>query len=175
MALLNISTCGLNSTTSGVEFATVTTPFSISTTTTRPNSDAHSMRVNAGNGFISQVLFTSNQTTVGYIGVAVLIHSAVNASTQLVRFSNASNVSQVNITLTSSNTLVLLKANGTQLGSASAALSLDTWYYIELKNDATSTGAIEARLNGSVFATGANSGAGTWARGLIGKIGRAHV
>ncbi len=170
MALLTIATGGLNSVTDGVEFSTNTAPVSISTTTTRPNSDAHSVRINAGNGFVRTVNFTSNQSTVGYIGVAVYIHSAVNASTQLVRWSNASNTSVGNITLTTSNTLLLLKASGAQIGSASAALSLDTWYYVELKNDASGAGALEARLNGSVFATGANSTAGPWARALIGTI-----
>lgn len=170
MALLSIATGGLNSTTDGVEFSTNQTPLSISTTTTRPNSDGHSVRINAGNGFVRQVLFSTNQTTVGYIGVAVLIHSAVNANTQLIRFSNAANVSQGFIQLTTTNTLVLVKVNGVAIGSPSTALSLDTWNYIELKNDASGSGALEARLNGSVFATGANSAAGTWARSLVGTI-----
>lgn len=171
MSLLSIATGGLNSTTDGVEFSTNQTPLSISTTTTRPNSDGHSLRINAGNGFVRQVLFTSNQITTGYIGVAIRIHSAVNANTQLIRWSNASNISVGFIQLTTSNTLALINSAGSQIGSASAALSLDTWYYVELKNDAsTNPGALAGRLNGIVFASGSNSNQGQWARSLIGTI-----
>lgn len=172
MALLNISTGGLVSNVSGVEFSTVNTPLNISTTTTRPGSDGHSLRVNGtSNGFVRQVVFTSNQTTVGYIGVAILIHSAVNANAQIVRWSNAANVQMGLIQLSTTNTLALVNSAGAQVGSSSSALSLDTWYYIELKNDAsTSPGALEARLNGVVFASGANSVQGQWSRSLIGII-----
>lgn len=174
MALLSIATGGLNSTTDGVEFSTNQTPVSISTTTVRPGSDPHSIRINAGNGFVRQVVFTANQTTnSGFIGAAVYIASAVNAASQLLRWSGTANGLISNITLNTNNTLVLLKADGTQVGSASAALSTNTWYYVELKttpSGAVGTTVIEARLNGSVFATGANSTTAGWARALIGTI-----
>lgn len=171
MALLFISTGGLNSATAGVEFPVVTTPFAISTTTTRPNSDGHSIRINAGNGFARLDMYSANQTGTAYIGVAIYINSAVNASTQLIRWSNVSNTSVGNITLTATNTLVLLNSAGAQIGSASSALSVQTWYYVELKITAPSNpGTLEGRLNGSVFATGNNSNQGSFGRALFGTI-----
>lgn len=169
MAVLFVSGFELNSVTDGVEHTTNSAPVSV--VTTNPRSGTYHGRVTAGAGFWRQVVYTSNQTTVGYIGVAVLIHAAVNANTQLIRWSTTGNVSVGNITLKTDNTLVLLKSDGTQIGSASAALSADTWYYVELKNDAsTSPGALDARLNGSSFASGANSNQGSWARALIGNV-----
>lgn len=169
MARLFTSGFELNSVVDGMEFTTNSAPVSI--VTTNPRSGTYHGRVTAGAGFWRQAVFTTNQTTVGYIGVAVLIHAATNASTQLVRWSTTGNVSVGNITLTTSNTLVLLASNGTQIGSASAALSLDTWYYVELKNDATtSPGALEGRVDGVSFASGANSNQGSFARALIGNV-----
>lgn len=159
----------LNSITDGVEFDTNSATVQI--VTTNPRSGTYHGRVSgSSNGFWRVAAFSSNQSTIGYTGVAVCIHSAVNASTQLVRFSNTSNANVSNVTLTSSNTLVLLKANGVQIGSPSAALSLDTWYYIELKHDGSATATLEARLDGSVFATGTNSATSPWARSLVGVI-----
>lgn len=170
MARLWQSGFELNSTTLEVEFTTNSAPVSI--VTTNPRSGTYHGRVTGGTGFWRQVLFTSNQSTIGYISVAVCIHSAVNATSQLVRFSTTANGIQGCISLKTDNTLVLQKADGTQIGSASAALSLDTWYIIELKNDATlgATGALEGRLNGAVFASGSNSDTGAWARVLVGNI-----
>ncbi|HKQ06123.1 MAG TPA: hypothetical protein VJ464_13390 [Blastocatellia bacterium] len=159
----------MNSTTDGIEFSTNSAPVSI--VTTNPRSGTNHGRVNGGAGFWRQIIFTSNQTTVGYIGIAILIHASVNANTQLVRWSTTGNVSVGNITLKTDDTLVLLKSDGTQIGSPSSALTHDQWYYVELKNDAsTSPGTLEARLNGSVFASGSNSNQGSWARALIGNV-----
>ncbi len=169
MARLFTSGFELNSVTDGVEFTTNNATVAI--VTTNPRTGTYHGRVSgASNGFWRQNVFTSNQATVGYIGVAVCIHAAVNATTQLVRFSNVSNALQCNISMTSSRTLVLLKADGSQIGSASAALTVDTWYYIELKNDASGAGSLDARIDGVSFASGANSSAGTWGRALIGVI-----
>jgi len=169
MARLFTSGFELNSTTDGVEFSTNSAPVSI--VTTNPRSGTYHGRVTAGAGFWRQIVFTSNQTTVGYIGVSVLIHASLNANSQLVRWSTTGNVSVGNITLKTDDTLVLLKSDGTQIGSASSALTHDHWYYVELKNDAsTSPGTLEARIDGVAFASGANSNQGSWARALIGNV-----
>jgi len=63
---------------------------------------------------------------------------------------------QAKITLESNGTLKLRNQAGTAIGSASAALSTGTWYMIELKTDTNATAGsrvMEARLDGSVFAT----------------------
>jgi hypothetical protein len=163
--------CGfeLNSVTDDVEVSTNSAPVSVGTTNVR--SGAYAGRVNAGVGFWRQIVFTANQTTVGYIGVAVYIVAAPNANTQMVRWSTTGNVSVGNITLKTDRTLVLLKSDGTQIGSASAVLSLNQWYYVELKSDAsTSPGALEGRVDGSSFASGANSNQGSWGRALVGNV-----
>jgi len=63
---------------------------------------------------------------------------------------------QAFIALEANRTLTLRNQNGTQIGSATAALNPDTWYMVELKSDASPASGsriIEGRLNGAVFAT----------------------
>ncbi len=63
---------------------------------------------------------------------------------------------QVIITLESNSTLILRNAGGTQIGSASSALTAGTWYMVEMKidtNPASGSRIAEARLNGTIFAT----------------------
>lgn len=63
-------------------------------------------------------------------------------------------VDYIYITLDNAGLLRLYNTAGTQIGSASSALSTGTWYCIEWKffRDATA-GIVEARLDGTVFAT----------------------
>lgn len=157
----------LNSVTDGVEVTTNSAPIA---TTTTAHSGSYAWEAKNGAGFQRQVIYTSNQATVGIIRVWVYVKAYPNAATQFIRFSNASNVSQGNITMNTDGTLSLLKVSGAQVGSNSSAVPLNTWTYIELKDDASGVGALEGRLNGSVFATGANSAQGTWARVLWGNI-----
>jgi hypothetical protein len=67
--------------------------------------------------------------------------------------------------------LTLNNAANAQVGSASSALSTGVWYRLELKCDSTNaTGTIDARLDGTSFASGNNSSRGSWARILWGAI-----
>jgi len=165
----------LNSATDGVEFTSNSAPVAISTTNVR--SGTYAGRITAGAGFWRQVVATSNQTTVGYISVCVYVVAAPNATTQFVRWSTTGNVSQGNISMLTNRTLVLLKTDGTQIGSASAAVALNTWTCVELANDAsTSPGTLTGRIqqdgagSWTTFATGNNSNQGAWARALIGNV-----
>ncbi|HSX31229.1 MAG TPA: hypothetical protein VLE99_04895 [Candidatus Saccharimonadales bacterium] len=75
------------------------------------------------------------------------------------------------ITLESNGTLILRNQSGTQIGSASSALSTGTWYMLELKTDTTAASGsrvIEGRLNGSVFAT---TSTGTQTNSLAVSVG----
>lgn len=169
MARLWQSGFELNSITDDMEHTTNSAPVSIGTTNVR--SGTYAGRVNAGAGFWRQVIQTSNQIITGYIGIGIYIVALPNANTQLVRWSTTGNVSVGNITLKTTGALSLLKSDGTQIGSDSAALNLNQWYYIELKNDAsTSPGALEGKIDGTSFASGANSNQGAWARALIGNV-----
>lgn len=72
------------------------------------------------------------------------------------------------IAIKSDGTLVLQRGNigAAQIGSPSSALSLNTWYTIELKSeDGHGSAEIEARLNNSVFASETN--AATFNAGVI--------
>jgi hypothetical protein len=158
----------LHTVTDGVEVTTNSAP--ISDSTTQAHSGTHSWRVNAGAGFQRDVIYTSNQSTVGTIRIWYYPVARPNAATQFVRFSNAANTSVGNITMNTDGTLVLLKASGAQIGSASTALPLNQWSCVELQDDASGTGVLTGRVSGSSFATGANSTAGPWARALWGNV-----
>jgi len=163
----------LNSTTDQMEF---TLNSSVSVSTTNVRTGTYAGRVNAAAGFWRQHVAATNQTTTGFISVCVYIVAAPNASTQFLRWSNISNTAVGNITMTTSRTLVLLKSDGTQIGSASSAIPLNTWTCVELSNDAsTSPGTLTGRIddgagNWTTFATGANSNQGQWARALWGNV-----
>lgn len=164
----------LNSTTDKMEF---TLNSSVTVSTTQKRTGSYAGRVNGSSGFWRQHVASSNQTTTGFISVCVYVVSAPNANTQLVRFSNTSNASVGNITMTTSRTLTLLKSDGTQIGSASTAVALNTWTCVELANDAsTSPGTLTGRIqedgagSWTTFASGANSNQGQWARALWGNI-----
>lgn len=159
----------LNSITNLVEFDTNSAPVSI--VTTNPRSGTYHGRVNGGVGFWRTQHFSSNQTTVGYVGVAFLVHAAVNANSQILRLTTVGNVQVGSIQLNTDNTIQLNNASSVKVGSSTAAVANDTWHYIELKVDGNATpGPIEGRLDGVVFATGTNASAGSWARSIVGCI-----
>lgn len=163
----------LNSTTDKMEF---TLNSSVTVSTTQVRTGTYAGRVNAAAGFWRQHLAAANQTITGYISVCVYIVAAPNADTQFLRYSNTANTAVGNITLKTDRTLVLLKSDGTQIGSASTAIPLNSWRCVELSNDAsTSPGALAGRLddgagNWTTFASGANSNQGSWARALWGNV-----
>lgn len=83
-----------------------------------------------------------------------------SASNHIISFNGASgtvgSTPRAKITLENNGTLILRNGAGTQVGSASSALSLGTSYRVGFKFDATGTGAtdtLEAQLNGVTFAT----------------------
>jgi hypothetical protein len=81
------------------------------------------------------------------------------------------------IILTSTGTLELFSgtSTGTQVGSASSAINDSNWHMVELKTDTTAavgSRVLEARLDGSVFATSsAQSQSTTLAFSLGGNLG----
>lgn len=161
----------LNSTTDGMEVDTNSGTISISSTTVR--SGTYSWRANpsASTGFYRKQISGSNQNTGGYLRAYVYIASLPGTTIQLLRFSSTANAHLASLRLTSTGTLTLNNAANTQVGSASSALSTNTWYRLELKCDATAaTGTIEGKIDGVSFASGNNSSRGSWARILWGVI-----
>ena len=79
------------------------------------------------------------------------------------------------ISLNSSGKLRLTNSSGTQIGSDSATLNTSQWYRIEMKNDATTNhGSLDARLDGTSFASGSNDIQGSWARLQLGPTGTSN-
>lgn len=171
MARLWQSGFGLQSTTGSVEFSSISAGVTIQNTVTRVGP--YAMRTNpaAAIQFVRYHGFASDQSIVGYQRFYLRIATAPGANTTICRFVNTLNDPCAQLRLTASSTLILLDAAGNTIGSASAALTVDTWYLVELGVDAsTSPGTVTARLDGSEFASGANSAQAPWARWLVGPI-----
>jgi hypothetical protein len=165
--------CGfeLNSTSTGMEFTTSSGTISLQTGTVRTGTYALRANPTASTGFVRWHAFATDQAIVGYQRFYLNIASQPTAASTICRFLDVSNNSTGAIRLSTAGKLQLLTAGGAQIGSDSAALSTGTWYMVELKTDATGAGALDARLDGSSFASGANGAQGNWSRVLIGVIG----
>jgi hypothetical protein len=150
--------CGfeLQSLTKGMEVTSVVNSPTIDTTIKR--SGAASLRCNpsATTAYISQTFSTDTTPTVTHnLRFYVYITTATDALDSICVFRGANN--GVSIRMNSNRTLELWgDATGAQIGSDSSALSVDTWYRIELQ--VTNSGGLitnaEAFINGSSFASG---------------------
>lgn len=165
--------CGfeLNSITAGVEFSNVTGTATVQTGTVRTGTYAGRTNPAAATGFFRYHAFAANQSTAGCQRAYMRIATLPAANTTVMRFLDIANATCAQLRLTATGTLVLLDAAGTPVGSASAALSTNTWYRIELQCDAsTSPGSVAGRVDGVSFASGANSVQSPWARIVIGPV-----
>lgn len=161
----------LNSVTDGIEIALNSGTMSISSTTVRSGTYAWRANPTTSTGFWRHIIFTVNQNTHAYLRVYLFITSLPTVTVQLLRFSSATNVTTARIDLTTTGTLLLKNAASAQVGSASSALSTGQWYRIELELDASSSpGSLAGYIDGSSFASGANSSQGSWGRILWGAI-----
>jgi hypothetical protein len=91
-----------------------------------------------------------------YGRVYIYVAAAPTADARIVRFMEIGIDTRASIRIKSDRTLILTDSAGTQIGSPSSALSLNTWYRVDLmyKNNAPSPDStMEARLDGVVFAT----------------------
>lgn len=132
---------------------------------------ARSNRAVSGTGFVRKAVFGVNNTGTAYARVYVYLVSYPSANSQYIRWSNTSNTAVGRINLNTDGTLHLLAQNGSEIGTGTAPLALDTWHYVELMISAPSNpGTLEGKLNGTVFASGNNSAQGSFARFLIGAI-----
>lgn len=155
-----------------------------SSSTSPARIDGRSARIQcatAGTFLARQNLYAVNQTTTGYARAYIYIATSPGANTSIMHMQNVSNTAVCQIQLNTDNSLAVLKADGTQLGSDSSALPSNTWVRVELKNDASSSpGTLEARYavcdgsgvdpgNGAetTFASGNNSSQGSWGKFAI--------
>ena len=162
MARLWQSGAELNSATTGVEFFTVSGSPTIDSTIKR--SGSYSIKIaslvsGTAKGVLHKFVSSTNPGPYwarGYLYIVTL----PSASNHIMSFNSSSGTAGTSdrgkITLESDGTLILRDSAGNQIGSASSALSLNTWYMVELKMDRTPASGsriTEGRLNGSVFAT----------------------
>lgn len=167
MARLFTSGFELNSLVGGVEYDTITGTVSIITTTIRSGTYALKANPSATTGNVLKQVYTANQSTqIGYL--RVYINVSVRPTTNPVGICSFTVIGGSNraiVLMQNDGTLVLRNSTNVQIGSASSAVALNTWNYVELKADSsTNPGTFEARLNGVVFASGNDSaGANTFA------------
>lgn len=107
----------------------------------------------------------------------VTLPSAANSIIQVSASTSLGSTLRATIKLNSDGTLTLFGAGGLQIGSASSALSVNTWYCVEIHTDtinATGSRTIAARLapddgtTPSVFATSSAETMGTCSSFVIG-------
>jgi hypothetical protein len=171
MARLWQSGWELNSTTVDMEFSSISGTASISSTTVRTGGFAGRTNPAAATGFFRQHVFTTDQATTAYQRCYLRIAALPSGNTTIMRFTDVANDPLAQVRLTSAGTLILLDAGATQIGSASAALNTNQWYRLELLNDASiNPGALDARIDGVSFASGANSVQGSWGRVIVGPV-----
>lgn len=130
----------------------------LSWSTSIKRSGNYALRVNKTTNTAAYVgmIIPGATTNRVYRGRAyIYIASApTGADIEIMRFNQSTTaLDGAAIRLTSSSTLKLVTSSGDQIGSSSGALSLNTWYRVELRGN-FSGNAGEALLDGSSFATG---------------------
>lgn len=151
-------TCGaeLQTATAGIEFtAIVTTAPAIETTTKRSGNAAFRIsNTGAIEGFRQQ--FSTGTQDAMY--ARVYLYLVAYPSTDRIIFGFGLNGSyKACIRVRSTGALQLYNAeDNAQVGSDSSALSLNTWYRVEIKEDTTTLAstAVEALIDGTSFASG---------------------
>lgn len=81
------------------------------------------------------------------------IAAAPSSNETLYTFRSAGN-SRGGVMVKTDRTLSIADTAGSPVGSASAALALDTWYRVEVDVTSSATTSVEAKLDGTVFTTG---------------------
>jgi hypothetical protein len=131
-------------------------------------SGSAAMRINsvgASSKNFDQTLAFSNITTNAYADFGFLVHANPTGTVEIAEIGAAAGVPRAQLKLTSGGQLQLFDGQaGTQIGSNSTTLSLDTWYYVEFE---WSSGTYAARLTPdstgvtTTFASGAPTTSGT--------------
>lgn len=159
----------LNSTTSDMEWSSMTGSGSI--VTSPVNGGTYAFQTNSGGTqtFVSQTFGASDANGPFYARMYIYISSTNTVESSILELRDSSGNRRAYITITSSNTLKLFDEDG-QIGSASSALSSSTWYRIEIKFDATpSAGShiVDGRIDGSSFASASNRSISTGVSKLL--------
>jgi hypothetical protein len=173
MALNFHSGFEFQSMTSGVEFATVTGSPTISTTTKYSGNAAMRCNPTAATAFVTTHEVVAPESTNNYFcSFRLYIATAPGANDLGIALGNDGSNNRISISLNSDRTILLFDDfNGTQIGSTSSALSLNTWYRIGIAWTRAGGGTGKGYIDGVQFATGALDvgfdGPNTWSLGAI--------
>ncbi len=151
----------MQSATAGVEWSNSSGVPAISTSTVRSGlaSLQISSLVSATQQGLGEQFAAANATGTIFARTYLYISADPSAENRVIALRDSGGTDRAYITLSSTSSLRLYDSNGV-IGSPSSALSLNTWYMVELKIDVSETSGsrvVEARLNGSVFATTSSS------------------
>lgn len=173
MGRLFTSSFGLNSTTNAHEWDT----FNLAGGLTIQNTVAHSpggyaLKITTPTA-TSNARFqwaSANQQGVFYFLDYILLEANATGSPRILNISDQGSADILRIRM-AVNKLRATDVLGTQVGSDSAALSLNVWYRVEIKIDTTTlaTTAVTVLINGDVAITGTLSAAAGIARILVGS------
>lgn len=156
MARLWSSGAELNSTTINMEFGSGSN--SIVVTPVRSGSySIQAKRTTSGNCYIPYYFANPNATASFFFRAYVNIITLPNVACRLISVQNVTPQSKVSIRLNTNGTLQAYnEEDSANIGSASSALSTNTWYRIELNVNCTTIAStsVDARIDGVSFATG---------------------
>lgn len=174
MARIWASGFELNSTTSNVEWGTVSSGATI--VTSNPHTGTYSGAITSltsgtFKGFVYQFA-AANTTGPFYYQFWIYINTAPNANTTIAGMQENSGAENLTVVLSTTRTLSLFTTDGaTQIGSASSAVPLATWTCIELKMDnSPASGSMvgEMRVNKVVTATSSTLTTTNYPAGILG-------
>ena len=160
MARLWSSGFELNSVTSGVEWTnSVSINPTIQGTTVRSGTYAAQITsLTSGDATGLYYYFNATGTNIAYSRFYLNVNAAPSADNLICLFDSGAGVISTPgaIKLTSTRTLKLFDDAGNQVGSASSALTADTWYRIEIGLDMSGdagTHVLVAKIDGTTFAS----------------------
>lgn len=163
----------LNSTTAGVEWTTASGTLSIQTTVVRSGTYAAEINVsNEVSGYVYQ-FSSANSNGPYFFRFYLRVATAPSANATIMDGVTTGSATRVRIRLNTDRTLQLSDEDG-DIGSASDALSLDTWYRIEVEFDvsgAAGSHVVRAKLDGTEFAGSSTRSSSGIASLRVGAIG----
>lgn len=157
MARLKTLSAELNTVTAGVEVTGTDAGTNVTVQTSIVRTGTYAYQSGAGTARDTYYRYVTGVSDAQFFGRAyIYVAAAPTANARILRIMEIGIDTRTSIRIKSDMTLILTDSAGTQIGSPSSALSTSTWYTLELtyKNNApVPTSTMEARLNGSVFAT----------------------
>jgi len=148
--------CGfeLNSTTANVEFTSVSTGSpSIQTSVVRTGTYAGRSNPTANIGYFLYTFSSSTTSAVIYARAYIRFASFPAADTDIIALQDSGGTGSLHLRFINATSKLRLRDNGSvTIGSDSAALSLNTWYRVEVMQGDTAT-TMKASLDGTEFAS----------------------